>query len=82
MCKLLLDPPALSLPVEDNTQKKTHEVKAGEKVEFSCDAVGYPMPITVWTKDGQALAYSKNVWVLLVKQVNLLWLIIVVNIAI
>ncbi|KAJ0172778.1 hypothetical protein K1T71_011917 [Dendrolimus kikuchii] len=54
-------PPKLNITeVELKEVKKPREVKAGEKVEFSCKAFGEPQPIIVWTKDGQPMVYTKH----------------------
>ncbi|CAH0591436.1 unnamed protein product [Chrysodeixis includens] len=42
--------------------KGPQERKMGERVTFSCDAVGLPPPIIVWTKDEHPVVYSANLF--------------------
>ncbi|CAG4938169.1 unnamed protein product [Parnassius apollo] len=54
-------PPELKVSSEPN-QSNRLEVEAGAKVVLSCEVVGNPPPIVVWTKRERPVTYSKNVY--------------------
>ncbi|XP_049697575.2 hemicentin-1 [Helicoverpa armigera] len=40
---------------------KPRQIRVGERVSFSCEAVGLPPPITVWTKDMHPIVFTDNI---------------------
>ncbi|KAL0829600.1 hypothetical protein ABMA28_003107 [Loxostege sticticalis] len=55
-------PRLLETTNETDTDKKPVNIEAGDKVTFSCKAVGIPPPVVVWTKDRRPLAFTNNVY--------------------
>ncbi|KAJ8728981.1 hypothetical protein PYW07_006677 [Mythimna separata] len=53
-------PPRFDKTVEGD--EKPRQIKLGETVTFSCDAVGSPPPLTVWTKDMRPLVFTDNLF--------------------
>ncbi|XP_013141245.1 PREDICTED: hemicentin-1-like isoform X2 [Papilio polytes] len=53
-------PPELKYSKQNGSNQL--EIKSGEKVVLSCNAVGNPQPIVVWTKEGKPISYSRNIY--------------------
>ncbi|XP_045484557.1 hemicentin-1 isoform X2 [Pieris rapae] len=46
----------------ENRVSSPLNIKLGDQLKLSCDAIGNPPPAVVWTKDYQTIAFSKNVY--------------------
>ncbi|CAK1542735.1 unnamed protein product [Leptosia nina] len=51
-------------PVFNNPQsiEEPKKIKLGEKLQLGCNVSGNPPPMVVWTKDYQAVAFSRNIY--------------------
>ncbi|CAB3251142.1 unnamed protein product [Arctia plantaginis] len=56
----VLDPPKLLEPMKTNDEPR--KVKPGERVKLSCEASGTPPLFTVWTKGGQPIVFTDNLY--------------------
>ncbi|CAF4952593.1 unnamed protein product [Pieris macdunnoughi] len=53
-------PPELKRP--EDLKSSPMNIKLGDKLKLSCDVIGNPTPVVVWTKGYQTIPFSKNIY--------------------